>query len=201
LKPKRLARNTIYRSEWVSLHLDRVELPGGDIIEEYHVIDFPRESVAALVLDEAGRLLLVRIHRHVVGRTGWEVPAGGIDDGESPLAAAAREVLEETGTETGSLQLLGSYHPSNGSTNQTVHVVRCKATTTSGIIDPDEIIEAAWFTRAQLDALLDAGEIRDGLTLTALFFLQRARSESGSVQHLESDDARDDGEQEHDLDE
>jgi ADP-ribose pyrophosphatase len=174
LKPERLGRTTIYESDWVSLHQDRVELQSGQIIEQYHVIDFPRHSVVALVEDSTSRLLLVRIHRHVVGRTGWELPAGGVDDGESPLAAAAREVFEETGTQTTGAKLLGTYHPSNGSTNQTVHVVHCRAESGIGTLDTDEILEAAWFSRAGLDELLDAGEIRDGLTLTALFFLQRA---------------------------
>lgn len=178
MKPERLSRRTIYESEWVNLHLDRVELASGEIIEEYHVVEFPRESVAALVRDDAGRILLVRIHRHVVQRTGWEVPAGGMDEGETPLAAAQREVLEETGVKTADLKLLGSYHPSNGSTNQTVHVIFSRATSALGRIDRNEILEAAWFTQAEVTALLDAGEIRDGLTLAALLFLLRKEDSS-----------------------
>lgn len=173
LKPERLGRTTIYKSDWISLHHDRVELTSGEIIEQYHVVDFPRPSVVALVEDDAQRLLFVRIHRHVSGRAGWELPAGGVNTGESPLAAAAREVFEETGTQATGAQLLGTYHPSNGSTNQIVHVVRCQAASDIGTLDTDEILDAAWLTRMEVDGLLDSGKLRDGLTLTALFFLER----------------------------
>lgn len=171
---KRLSRTTIYESEWVSLHADRVELPSGTVIERYHVVDFPKHSVAALVLDDADRVLLVRIHRYPVGATGWEVPAGGVDPGETAPAAAAREVREETGTETAGHCLAYTYHPSNGVSNQVVHVVRCRAVSGTGELDTDEVEGAAWFTRAELDELLARGEIRDGLTLVALFCLMRS---------------------------
>lgn len=64
-----------------------------------------RVGAYAIVLDEAGRQLLA--HWNEGGRTGWTLPGGGIDPGESPAAAVVREVLEETGFEVQAGDLLG----------------------------------------------------------------------------------------------
>ena len=97
MRPKRLSRDTLYTSDWLDLHRDRVELPSGTILEQYHVLDFPRECVAAVVENADGDILLIRIHRYPVDREHWEIPAGRIEDDDDILGAAAREVLEETG--------------------------------------------------------------------------------------------------------
>jgi hypothetical protein len=60
MKPKRLARRTVYQSTWIDLHLDTVRLPSGAVIDEYHVLDFPREAVGAIVTNERGELLAGR---------------------------------------------------------------------------------------------------------------------------------------------
>ena len=96
-RPKQLSRETLYESEWVNLRRDRVELPSGTILDACHVLDFPRECVAAVVENAVGDILLIRIHRYPVDREHWEIPAGAIEDGEGVIAAAEREVLEETG--------------------------------------------------------------------------------------------------------
>ena len=136
-RPKRLHRETLYTSDWLSLHRDRVELPSGTILPEYHVVDFPRECVAAVVESAEGDILLIQIHRYPIDREHWEIPAGGIEDDDDILTAAAREVVEETGYTSTDHRHVYTYHPSSGSSNQVFHVVFCKAGELVGTPDED----------------------------------------------------------------
>ena len=97
LLPKRLTRVTLYKSPWVNLHRDRVVMPNGHIVEQYHLVDFERSAVAVIVEDGEGRILMERVARYPTQSVTWELPAGGIEENESVVEAAAREVREETG--------------------------------------------------------------------------------------------------------
>ncbi len=167
-KPKRLARRVICQTRWVNHYIDRVELPGGRIAEEHHFLDFPRQAAAAVVENEAGDILLARVYRYVIDSVEWEIPGGAIDDGESPIEAARREVREECGIESHSHRILYSFCPMNGITNQVFHVVRCRAGAPAGEIDANEIAEVRWFSRAEVLDMLRRGEIRDGFSLAGL---------------------------------
>ena len=92
---------------------------------EHHVVRVPRPAVGCVVHDPDRGVLLLWRHRFITDTWGWEIPAGGVDEGESPEAAAARETLEETGWRPGPLApLMLTYHPSNGLTNQVFHLLR-----------------------------------------------------------------------------
>lgn len=80
---------------WLTLHEQRVRLPTGAEIDAFHLVEAP-DWVAVLALGD-GEALLVEQYRHGVGRASLELPAGVIDDGESSLEAATRELREETG--------------------------------------------------------------------------------------------------------
>src|SRR5512146_1123073 len=104
---------TLYDSDWVRLTLVDVEVPDGPRFE-HHVVRVPRPAAGAVVYDPERGLLLLWRHRFITDSWGWEVPAGGIDAGETAEQGAAREVLEETGWRPGPLRELAVYHPSNG---------------------------------------------------------------------------------------
>ena len=168
LKPKRLSRKTVYQSPWVNLYLDRVEFPNGLVIEEYHLLDFPRGAVAIVVENDLGNVVFARICRYTTGLTEWEVPAGGMEIGESEIDAAKREVLEETGYTTESHQLIYSYYPMNGNTNKRFHVVHCKAVACVQDFDKDEVSETRWFTKDEIKQMIKDKMITDGPSLIAL---------------------------------
>ncbi|MBT3268688.1 NUDIX hydrolase [Candidatus Poribacteria bacterium] len=170
-RPKRLKRDTLYESDWLSLHRDRVELPSGTILEQYHVLDFPRECVAAVVENADGDILLIRIHRYPVDREHWEIPAGRIEDDDDILGAAAREVLEETGYTSTDHRHVYTYYPSVGISNQVFHVVFCKARDLVGTPDEDEVAAARWASPAEVRGLIRRGDMKDGYSFTALLLL------------------------------
>ena len=168
--PLKLDRHTLYTSNWVSLHADKILLPTGRIIDEFHVVDFPRQAVAALVSDQDGRLLFEQVYRYPTGRLEWEIPAGGIEPGEAVLDAAQREIREETGYVTTQARWLYTFHPANGNTNAVFHLMACQATDCVGGLDHTEIKSIRWFTKAEIEALIQTGELMDGFTLAAILF-------------------------------
>lgn len=168
IKPERLARTTIYESPWVNLYVDKVRFPDGRIIEKHHFLDFEKESVVVLAENNADQILLVQAFRYTTGVTGWELPAGWIEKGESPIEAAHREVLEESGFETISHNLIYTFNNLSGISNQVAHVVNCKTTTGSGNFDKNEVKAVKWFSRAAARQLVEAKTIKDGISLVGL---------------------------------
>lgn len=167
-RPKQLSRTTIYESEWINLHTDKVEFPDGRIIDKLHVLDYPKEAVGVIVLDEQGHILLEYAYRYHTDADGWEIPAGGIDDGESIIEAASRETKEETGYDSKNHELIYTYNPSNGSSNQIFHIVRCTAEGKQKNFDKNEVREAKWFTVNEIRKMIAGKKIHDGYTLSGL---------------------------------
>lgn len=171
--PERLDRETIFESEYLSLHLDRVRQPNGYIIERFHYVEYPHPAVGVVVENEKGQVALCRVPRYTSMTCEWSVPAGGVEKGEDALSAARREVWEETGFESFDHRLVYTYFPQMGSSNKLFQVVFCRAGERTGSFDPNEISEVAWFSRAEVEGLIARGEMSDGLGLTALLFWLR----------------------------
>ncbi len=168
MKPKRLAREVVYESEWVNLYKDTVKFPNGFIVEKFHLLDFKREAVAVLMENEAGEAMFARVPRYTTGAADWELPAGGVEIGESILAAAERETREETGYASANHRLVYTFHPMNGSANKVFHIVFCEALERMQDFDPNEIAEIRWFTKDEIREMIKARTIADGFSLIAL---------------------------------
>lgn len=168
MKPERLSRDVIYQSQWVNLYLDKVKFPNGLVIEKFHLLDFPRGAVTAIMENDSGDIMFTRICRYTSGMTEWELPAGGVEIGESEIEAARREVLEETGYTSDHHELMYSYYPMNGSANKLFHVVRCKAIDHIQEFDKNEVSETRWFTKNEVRQMIEDKVITDGFSLTAL---------------------------------
>ena len=159
---------SVYESDWMSLRLVDVEIPGGRRFE-HHVMRLPAPAAGVVVHDPARGVLLLWRHRFITDAWGWEIPAGRVEPGESIEAAAAREVLEETGWRPGPLRPLITYHPASGVADITFHVFLADGAEQVG--DPVDVHEAErveWLPVAQVRDALRTGAIPDGLTATGL---------------------------------
>ena len=168
MKPRRLSRTAIYENPWVNLYVDKVQFPAGRIIDQHHVLEFGKEAVGALVQDAEGRILLVHAYRYVTDSIQWEIPAGGVDEGESVLEAARREVREESGYETIDHELIYTYYPMNGIADKVFHIVNSQATHKAGGLDENEVKEFKWVSRLGIQEMIQTRQIRDGFSLVAL---------------------------------
>ena len=169
--PFRVERSErVYDSPWCGLRRDEVELPNGDL-QEYHVFEVS-DAVAVLPVLADGSIVLVGQYRYPHGRTHWEAPAGRIDEGEDPRAAAARELLEETGFRSGRFVPLPGFYPTNGISAHYAHVFA--ALDCERVAEPTpgsaEQLVVRVFRESEARALLAAGRLADGFTALALMY-------------------------------
>jgi len=154
----------------LTLKLDQVVEPG-EVRATRELVAHPG-SVVVLPRFADGRVLLVRQFRYAARKKLWELVAGGLEPGERVLAAARRELAEETGYRARRVRRVFSFYPSPGFLTERMHLVEATGLA-SGEARPeaDERIEARAFARAELRAMLAAHTVEDGKTLLALLWL------------------------------
>lgn len=169
------ATRTVYENRWIHVREDQVTGPHGDGI--YGVVRMQHPAVFVIALDDEERVCFVELQRYTTGRS-LEVPAGG-SDGEDPLEAAKRELLEETGVTASEWQSLGRMNALNGIADAPEHVFLARGLTTADATmtadatasQREEGIDAVrWVPFADALRLITDGEITDGETIAALAF-------------------------------
>ena len=171
---RRLSSRRVYAGKVLSLDLDEVEEPGG--VHTRREVVRHSGSVAILALQDDGKIVLVRQYRYPVDAFVWELPAGRLDDGESPEQAAQRELQEEIGFKAGQLHNMAFFHTTPGFCDESMHVFRATGLVASKKQgDEDERIEVQAFTLSDLETMIDRGEIREGKTLVAILLEGRRR--------------------------
>jgi ADP-ribose pyrophosphatase len=127
-----------------------------------------QEAVAVLAL-QAGKVLGVRQFRPAIGQETWEIPAGLIDQGETPLAAAKRELAEETQL-TGKLELISQFYSSPGFCNEKIYLyLASDLSAMSAQGDDDEVLKVSWDDPFDLWQAIKGGQLASsGPSLLAL---------------------------------
>ena len=158
----------VYSNNWINVSRDEVFFTDGSI-GEYGVIRHKAESVVVLV--ERGReLLFVSTFRYVTSKESLELPAGIIEKSEIPTEAACREVFEETNCVIGNCVELFSYYPSNGTSDQRMHVVKGTYESGEAISDNSENSKAFWIPSPTAIECIKNNKIQDGPTIIALLY-------------------------------
>ncbi len=167
--PKRLRMRTVYTSDFINLHLDKVETHKGRVYE-HHVLESPKDSVVVIVKNSREELLVVSCIRYVQGiEQSLEFVAGGIDHGEEPVQAAKREFLEETGYTVKDLISCGHFFPTNSmmTQKQFVFVGDLDDSVARVSFDEEEVLESCWMSVDEIKVLIREGSITCGVSLGA----------------------------------
>lgn len=127
-------------------------------------------SAVMMAVDDRDRILLVKQFRLPAERDMWELPAGRIDPGETPLQAAKRELREETGYSAKKWTKLAMFWASPGYVDEKMNLFLATDLTEGAPANmEDERIEIRWFTKKEMQQAVRAGKILDGKTLIGYF--------------------------------
>jgi ADP-ribose pyrophosphatase len=163
-----LGGETVYDGSQFSVRVERFRYADGEVVEREVV---RRVDAAAVVAHDDEHVWLVRQPREPILQYTLEIPAGKIDDGESPLRCAQRELAEEIGREADEWQEVTTYYPSSGYTDEAVHLFAATGLRESDVEpDPGERIEIVHWPLADLDAAIAA--TNDAKTLIGLQWLR-----------------------------
>jgi ADP-ribose pyrophosphatase len=161
----------VYKGRVFTVEVDKIVLRNGRETELAIVRHHP--SVVLIPVTDSGDLVMIRQYRHALGRDIWELPAGNVDDGESPEAAAVRECEEEIGQVPTRIDRLGAFYPTPGYCDEQmiffrVSGLRPPADGSPHKPDDDEDITARTMSADQAKAMVARGEIIDLKTAYAL---------------------------------
>jgi len=171
-----LDRTALYDSPWIRLREDRFEHRRGRR-GKYAVCGFLRTGCGVLALDAEDRVVLVGQWRYPLEHYSWELPEGGGETGESPLAAIQRELREEAGLTASVWEPLALFHNSNSSTDEEAYLFLARGL--AEVPSAPELDEELLLLREPFDqcvARVLSGELSDALTVVAILALQARRS-------------------------
>jgi ADP-ribose diphosphatase len=167
-----LGSERVYTGRVFHVDRDRVRMPNGRSM----TVDVVRHSRSVVIVPvpEPGRIVLIKQFRYPVNRFLWELPAGSVDDGESPEQAARRECHEEIGLVPATVVRLTALYPTPGYCDEEMIFFRVSSlekTDEQAHVDEDEDIEVHTFEIRDVREMVRRGEIIDMKTIVALGFL------------------------------
>jgi ADP-ribose pyrophosphatase len=168
------SRRVIYQGLKIDLALQSVLLADGTHADREIVVH--RGAVALVPMIDAQHLCLVENHRYSVGKMLLEVPAGTIDEGESPEQTAGRELAEETGYRAGTIRRVRDWYVSPGVMTERMYLFLCEDLN-PGSPHPelDERLKTVIVPWELAIAMVEDGRIEDAKTMLALTICDRIR--------------------------
>ena len=171
----RLASRRAFAGRVISVDVETVRAPDQSVIE----LEIVRHRGAAAVVPLLGdpeapdpQVLLLRQYRYAAGGTLWEIPAGILEPGEEPVAAARRELLEETGAKATRLEHLTTVFTTPGFTDERIHLFLATGLTVGeSKHEPDEFIELRTVNLSNVLEMIRTGEIADAKSIVALLYV------------------------------
>ena len=170
-----LSSRPVYSNPWISVREDQAEMPDGRTTI-YGVVE-TKPAVGVLPFLDADTVVLVGQYRYVARAFYWEIPTGAVQPGESPEAAAQRELREEAGYEATGLTELCTFFTSKSVLDETAVLYSAEGLRPADVEpDPTEFIEVRAFPFADVLAMVQRGEIMDGMSIVAILHAARRRN-------------------------
>ncbi len=166
-----LNSRTVYQNPWMSVQEDTVITPTGKRGVYGYVQS--NDSVMVVVLNKKGEIYLVHTFRYPDQSWNWELPGGGGDQ-QHPVAAAKRELEEETGILARDWERLGKTSVCNGLMTEKMTTYLARDLSFSGTREStdEQIIDARFFSQDEIHAMIDRGDINDAQSITGLFLFE-----------------------------
>lgn len=164
-----LSSEYIIKRPWLTARKDVVRLPDGREIPEYYVLEYP-DWVNVIAITRDGLMVMEKRYRHAAQIVSTELPCGVMEAGESPLEAAQRELLEETGYGKGNWSQIMTLHPNPGAMSNKTY---CFLATDVELIDTPHLDDTEELTVHLMDIhqvkqLLDNNDICQSLMVAPL---------------------------------
>lgn len=163
---KNISEKTIFNGKIVQLVLRDVLLPNGKMAKREIV---HHQKAVAIVAFDGSQILMVKQYRTAIEKYMLEIPAGLLEENEDPLLCAHRELQEETGYDAKHMELLCSFYPSCGFTDEETYIYLATDLYESKLPeDEDEFIELTKLPLASIPTFISQGETLDGKTALGL---------------------------------
>lgn len=170
---KTIHSEKIFDGKVISLKVDDVTLPNGETSKR-EIINHPG-AVAIIAITDSNKLLVVEQYRKALERSIIEIPAGKLEKGEEPIVTARRELEEETGYTTDSLEFVQAFATSPGFADEIIHVFlarNLKKLQTPVQMDEDEFVELMEVSLEEAQAMMADERIYDAKTAFAVLWMK-----------------------------
>jgi len=162
----------LYRGRIFDVFVEKVALPNG-VVTDREVVRHPGAAAMVPFLSD-GEVVLIKQYRHAVDRVLWEIPAGTLEKGESPLDCAGRELVEEIGYEASAFEKLTELLPAPGYTDECIHIfVATGLRPAQQNLDDDEVLEIQPTSFDRAIEMIADGAIQDAKTIVGLMLCKK----------------------------
>ena len=163
---KKIKKEQVYNGKVISVTKDEVLCPNGQT--SLREIVHHRGGVAILFQVD-GKFIFEKQYRYALNEEILEVPAGKLEEGEIPLEAAKRELLEETGYRPLEMIHLGDSYPTPGYSTEVIHLYYCpKAVKEERHLDNDEAIDLVYLSLEEIEKLISDNIIKDSKSVAII---------------------------------
>lgn len=169
-KWKTLSSEYLFRRPWLTARRDVVELPDGRVFDEFYILEYPTWINVTAITPE-GRYVMVRQYRPGLGEVFTELCAGVAEEGEDPLDAAKRELLEETGYAGGSWRLLNVISANPGANTNLTYCYLAEGVTLQAPqqLDASEDLAVELYSRSEVMEMLRTDQVKQSLMAVPLW--------------------------------
>jgi ADP-ribose pyrophosphatase len=168
---KLIASEYLHREDWLTVRRDELQLPNGHIIPKYFVLEYP-DWVNTIAITKEGKFVLVKQYRHAIGKSSYELCAGVVDESDKDaLAAAKRELLEETGFSSDNWESWMVTAPNPATSNNWVHcfIAKDAEKKTEATPEASEELTVHIVNGKELEGMMMDGSIIQATHLTPLW--------------------------------